>query len=61
MLMVLLLISIPLTQIGGWNGQYTDMMGIVFALGLSALYLCYNQLQANAGIYRRLWLGERVG
>jgi len=39
----------------------TYLLGSAFALGLCALYVCYNQLQANAGIYRRLWLGERTG
>lgn len=39
----------------------TQLIGSAFALGLCALYICYNQLQANAGIYRRLWLGERTG
>lgn len=34
------------------------VLGSLFALGLGALYVCYNQLQVNAGIYRRLWLGE---
>lgn len=61
LLMVVLLIAVPLAQRNSWNGQYTDLLGIVFALGLGALYLGYNQLQANAGIYRRLWLGEEVG
>ena len=31
-----------------------QLLGCAFALGLCALYVCYNQLQANAGIYRRL-------
>jgi len=34
------------------------LLGSMFALGLGALYVCYNQLLVNAGIYRRLWLGE---
>jgi len=37
------------------------LLGVGLAVALAALYLCYNQLQTNSGIYRRLWLGERVG
>ncbi len=36
-------------------------LSVAFAFGMGALYISYNQLQVNAGIYRRLWLGERVG
>jgi len=32
-----------------------------FAAGLGVMYISFNQLQTNAGIYRRLWLGEQVG
>ena len=61
LLMVALLICVAFAHTHSADGQYTIVLGSAFALGLAALYLCYNQLQANAGIYRRLWLGERTG
>lgn len=44
----------PVTSANYW-------LAPAFAAGLFALYVSFNQLQTNAGIYRRLWLGERVG
>lgn len=58
--MVTLLGCIPFASTAGLTALVL-LLGSAFALGLGALYVCYNQLQANAGIYRRLWLGERVG
>jgi len=52
---------VPVTQSDPSGVESSIILGLGFALGLGALYLCYNQLQTNAGIYRRLWLGERVG
>ena len=36
-------------------------LAATLAAAMGALYLCFNQLQTNRGIYRRLWLGEQVG
>lgn len=69
LLMVLALVGVvfvensPLAQataIGA--GSFTSsLLASGFAAGLGALYISFNQLQTNTGIYRRLWLGERVG
>ena len=42
-------------------GVYGVSLACSFAVALGAVYICFNQLQVNAGIYRRLWLGEQVG
>ena len=49
------------TTSGNTSSASSYLLGGLLAVGLGALYLCFNQLQVNAGIYRRLWLGERVG
>ena len=41
-------------------GAYGVSLACSFAVALGAIYICFNQLQVNAGIYRRLWLGEQV-
>jgi len=43
------------------RGIASQLLACGFAAGLGLLYASFNQLQTNAGIYRRLWLGERVG
>jgi len=49
---------VPANHLASFSGA---VLACLFAVGLSALYVCFNQLLVNAGIYRRLWLGERVG
>lgn len=61
----LVLIALLLTSFLPAGGDQLSNSSLILswtlAAGMGALYLCFNQLQVNAGTYRRLWLGEQQG
>ncbi len=55
-LLVLFVETSEFTTVLAELSVFSAVLGCAFAAGLGAIYVCFNQLQVNAGIHQRLWL-----